>query len=176
MVLSNWEYPSTDPNLELGFSLGASKEVSSEATMLTRPDSPTTAAFAPFIKEIFGQNWRCPSPVVLHIGDPSNPPTTSPICPTWRRSNELFGRVFSHRTGTTSALNARFDSMEAGFLFLGIKNGWNSFDEWQESPALRILKSVDEFLFDNLPRMERLAVAYKSFKLLKVCHSVKIWR
>lgn len=37
-----------------------------------------------------------------------------------------------------------------------------------QSPALTILKQVDELLFCHLPNMERLAVAYKSFKLLKV--------
>ena len=168
MVLSDLSYPSTDPNLEVDFSLGPVGEVSNETDMLDRPDSPTTAAFAPFIKEIFGPGWRCPSPIVLHIGNPSISSTIPPVCPTWRKSNELFGKVFSYRPGTASALNTRLDSMEAGFLFLGIKDGWSSFDEWQQSPALKILKSVDEFLFVNLPRMERLAVAYKSFKLLKV--------
>jgi hypothetical protein len=37
-----------------------------------------------------------------------------------------------------------------------------------QSPALKILKQVDDLLFCHLPKMERLAVAYKSFKLLKV--------
>jgi hypothetical protein len=37
-----------------------------------------------------------------------------------------------------------------------------------QSPALQILKQVDDLLFRHLPNMERLAVAYKSFKLLKV--------
>jgi hypothetical protein len=37
-----------------------------------------------------------------------------------------------------------------------------------QSPALQILKQVDDLLFCHLPNMERLAVAYKSFKLLKV--------
>lgn len=36
-----------------------------------------------------------------------------------------------------------------------------------QSPALRILKEVDEFLFCHLGKLERLAAAYKSFKLLK---------
>lgn len=37
-----------------------------------------------------------------------------------------------------------------------------------QSPALQILKQVDDLLFCHLPNMERLAVAYKSLKLLKV--------
>lgn len=36
-----------------------------------------------------------------------------------------------------------------------------------QSPALRILKEVDEFLFCLLGKLERLAAAYKSFKLFK---------
>jgi hypothetical protein len=167
MVLSDLDYTATDPNLDLDFNLQPVEEVSDESVMLDRPDSPTTAAFAPFIKEIFGPGWRCPSPIILHIGNPSTSSTIPQVCPKWKKSNELFGKVFSYRPGTESAL-ARLDSVEAGFLFQGIKNGWSSFDEWQQSPALKILKSVDEFLFVNLPRMERLAVAYKSFKLLKV--------
>ena len=35
--------------------------------MLDAPDSPTTAAFAPYIAEMFGPSWRRPSPVVLHL-------------------------------------------------------------------------------------------------------------
>lgn len=120
------------------------------------------------ITEIFGPDWRCPSPVILHIGDAprsSTPTTANALCPIWKRSNQLFGKVFNYRPGT-AALNA--DLIEAGLLYLGIKQGWDSFNEWSQSPALKILKEVDEFLFYNLPRMERLAAAYKSFKLLKV--------
>lgn len=58
---------------------------------------------------------------------------------------------------------------EAGLLFQGIRDGWESFDEWKQSPVLRILKAVDQFLFvKKNGRMERLAASYKSFKLLKV--------
>jgi hypothetical protein len=46
-------------------------------------------------------------------------------------------------------------------------------DEWMQSPALVILKQVDEFLFCHLPKMERLATAYKSLKLMKVRLSVR---
>jgi hypothetical protein len=135
-----------------------------EGSLLDAPDSPITAAFAPFMSEIFGPGWRCPSPVVLHIGDPSRPSSpTNALCPIWKKSNELFGKVFSYRPGSAT-LNA--DSVEAGLLYLGIKTGWSSFSDWMQSPALRILKEVDEFLFCHLPRMQRLAVAYKSFKLL----------
>ncbi|KAF2021645.1 hypothetical protein BU24DRAFT_362360 [Aaosphaeria arxii CBS 175.79] len=142
-------------------------ERNEEANMFDAPDSPTTAAFAPFMSELFGPSWRCPSPVVLHIGNPagaSTPTTPNAICPIWKKSNELFGKVFLHRPGT-AALNA--DSIEAGLLYMGIKDGWSSFTEWSQSPALKILKEVDQFLFRNLPKIQRLAVAYKSFKLLK---------
>jgi hypothetical protein len=166
MVLTDLD-PTANSNTDMNLGLPTVEEASDEMNVLDHTDSPTTAAFAPFIKEIFGPGWRCPSPVVLHIGDPAVA-SPLPICPIWKKSNELFGKVFSYGPNTASPLNIRLDSVEAGFLFLGIKDGWSSFDGWQESPALKILKSIDEFLFVHLPKMERLAVAYKSYKLLKV--------
>lgn len=121
-------------------------------------------------QKIFGPNWRCPSPVILHIGNPEPSPKSpsNALCPVWKKSNELFGKVFSYRglaaTGTCSP------SSEAGILYLGIQKGWDkTSNEWMQSPALTILKQIDDLLFCHLPNMERLAVAYKSFKLLKVC-------
>ena len=96
------------------------------------------------------------------------------VCPIWRKSNELFEEVYSgcSSTGTQSLTLYKkrlSPPAEAGFLYLGIKEGWaNISDEWMQSAALVILKRVDEFLFCHLPKMERLATAYKSFKLLKV--------
>lgn len=122
------------------------------------PDSPTTAAFAPYMNEIFGPSWRCPSPVILHIGDPprsSSPTSSNAMCPIWKKSNELFGKVFSYRPGM-APLNTE---IEAGLLYVGIKQGWDTFNEWKQSPALKILKEVDEFLFCNLPKMDKLAAA-----------------
>jgi hypothetical protein len=125
-----------------------------------RPDSPSTAAFAPFIDEIFGPTWRCPSSVVLHIGDAPQDSSAAPagnnaLCPIWKQSNELLGKVFTYRPGMTT-LNRE---IEAGLLFLGFKQGWDTFNEWIQSPALKILKEVDELLFCNLPKMRRLATA-----------------
>ncbi|OCL08568.1 hypothetical protein AOQ84DRAFT_406547 [Glonium stellatum] len=117
--------------------------------------------------EVFGPSWRCPSPFVLHIGNPTRPGTPSTsnaLCPIWKKSNQLFGRVFSFRPGSAT-LNS--EDLEAGLLFRGVKEGWSTFSEWMQSPALRILKEVDEFLFCHLGRLERLAATYKSFKLLK---------
>lgn len=155
----------SNPNLNLSldlepvFELGEEPMLDHSSTSEEAPDSPTTAAFAPFMDEIFGNNWRSVSPVVLHIGDapPSTTPTpTNAMCPIWKRSNELFGKVFSYRPGMTAPLNTE---IEAGLLYVGIKEGWNTFNEWMQSPALKILKEVDEFLFCNLTKMERLAAA-----------------
>jgi len=145
----------------------------SEDNLPDAPDSPTTAAFAPFIHEIFGQDWRCTSPVVLHIGEPARPlpsssssMTSNALCPIWKKSNELFGKVFSYHTrpGMATPLSA---DMEAGLLYVGIDQGWHTFNEWMQSPALKILKEVDELLFCRRPKMDRLATAYKSYKLLR---------
>jgi hypothetical protein len=76
--------------------------------------------------------------------------------------------VFSYRS-TTGTASLSLPKSEAGILYLGIQKGWDkTSNEWMQSPALQILKEVDDLLFCHLPRVERLAVAYKSFKLLKV--------
>lgn len=96
------------------------------------------------------------------------------VCPIWRKSNELFEKIYSgsipSNMQSLTLYRKRLSApVEAGLLFLGIKEGWaNISDEWMQYPALVILKQVDEFLFSHLPKMERLATAYKSFKLLKV--------
>ncbi|CBX94937.1 hypothetical protein LEMA_P113520.1 [Plenodomus lingam JN3] len=117
-------------------------------------------------EEFFGPDWRCPSPVVLHIGNPGSSVFLSPNdkCPTWNKANELYGNVFKYRPGTGTLTTLE----EAGLLYSGIKHGWNMLsDDCTQSPALVIQKQVDVSLFHHLPKMNRLAIAYKSFKLLK---------
>lgn len=103
------------------------------------------------------------------------------VCPIWKKSNELFEKIYNDCSpaGTHSLTLYRKKlsaPAEAGLLYLGIEEGWaNISDVWMQSPALVILKQVDEFLFCHLPKMERLATAYKSFKLLKV-HQPKTWK
>ncbi|OCK78316.1 hypothetical protein K432DRAFT_96128 [Lepidopterella palustris CBS 459.81] len=158
-----------DSTLGISFNLDTVHDNMASSSIMNVADSPSAAAFAPFLTEMFGPSWRCPSPFVLHIGNaaqPATPSTESALCPMWKKSNELFGKVFSFRPGTRSAF-LTLEDLEAGLLFLGIKNGWDTFTEWMQSPALRILKEVDEFLFCHLERLERLAATYKSFKLLK---------
>jgi len=104
------------------------------------------------------------------------------VCPIWKKSNELFEKIYSGyiSSGNQSLTLYRKKLSapeEAGLLYLGIKEGWaNMSDEWVHSPALVILKQVDEFLFCHLPKMERLATAYKSFKLLKVWVEILLMR
>ncbi|CAN9240972.1 unnamed protein product [Alternaria sp. RS040] len=168
--------------VEMELDLQPVRESSEEGEVEDLPwgNAPATATWAPMMEEIFGPNWRCPSPTILHIGNPDNPiSNSSSVCPVWKKSNELFGKVFTyhHRSpGATSSSSSsnnslvRSDTAEAGLLYLGIKQGWDNLPslEWMKSPALTILKQVDELLFKHLPNVERLAVAYKSFKLLKV--------
>ncbi|KAF2856489.1 hypothetical protein T440DRAFT_484648 [Plenodomus tracheiphilus IPT5] len=121
-------------------------------------------------EEFFGPSWRCPSPVVLHIGNPEPPVFITPNekCPTWKKANEIYGDVFKYRKGTGLLTAPQSDAAEAGLLYLGIKHGWNMLsDNWRQSPALVIQKQIDMLLFRHLPKMIRLALAYKSFKLLK---------
>lgn len=180
-IMTGSEMPSA-PEPNMGMELDSVAEIPEDETdELPWGNDPATATWAPMMAEIFGPNWRCPSPVVLHIGNPDTSPSLSStatpngaLCPIWKKSNELFGKVFSYRsTGTngsslittTSSLSR---SSEAGLLYLSIQKGWDkTSNEWMQSPALQILKQVDELLFCHLPNMERLAVAYKSLKLLK---------
>ncbi|KAJ4373781.1 hypothetical protein N0V83_002520 [Neocucurbitaria cava] len=167
------------PDLNLGLNLDLEPVVESpeedEVEDLTWGNDPATASWGPMMAEIFGPNWRCPSPVVLHIGQPdSSPSSSNVVCPVWKKSNDIFSKVFSYRSSTTTTGNHsltllhRSDHAEAGLLYLGIKEGWASLsNEWMQSPALTILKQVDELLFCHLPNVQRLAAGYKSFKLLK---------
>lgn len=94
------------------------------------------------------------------------------VCPVWKRSNEVYETIHTTRTSTQPLTLCRKKlsrPAEAGLLFLAMTQGWeNVSSEWMQSPALLILKQMDEFLFSALGKMERLATAYKSFKLLKV--------
>lgn len=130
--------------------------------------------------KFFGPNWRCPSPVVLHIGNPAESQSPASVstsrCHLWKKSNEIFGKVFSYRgAGTASNALTNPEQAEISLLYLGIKQGWNKIsDECMQSPALMILRQSDDLLFKRLPKVQRLAVAYKSFKLLKVLFNVWI--
>lgn len=166
--------PGNDGASDLSLSLDHINTTAAQTDPIVPPDSPNTAAFAPFISEIFGPNWRCPSPLVLHI---DNPPLASTVsnsqtCPIWRKSNELFSRISSCRSQAgVSSFSSNFDvdwGVEAGLLFQGIKDGWESFSNWKQSPVLQILKAVDQLLFARKGKMTRMAACYKSFKLLKV--------
>ncbi|KAF1947208.1 hypothetical protein EJ02DRAFT_417803 [Clathrospora elynae] len=159
------------PNPTIGIYLDLQPVVESpeeeQAEELPWGNAPETANWAQMMEEIFGPNWRCPSPVVLHIGNPDSPPspTSNYICPVWKKSNELFGKVFNYRSDTRSLTT---DTAESELLYLGIKDGWVTLsNDWMQSSALTILKQMDELLFSHSPNVERLAVAYKSFKLLK---------
>ena len=96
------------------------------------------------------------------------------MCPIWKKSNELFETVYNGYTPGPKSLTLYREKLsapaEAGLLYLGIREGWDNISEaWKQSPVLRILQQVDDFLFSSqLPKLERLATAYKSFKLLKV--------
>lgn len=165
-----------DSAADLNLSLDNLNSTGVQVNPIIPPDSPETAAFAAYMPEFFGPNWRCPSPLVLHVDNP--PPSSTGVapraCPIWRRTNEIYNRISSCRPqagvfNLYSDISA--DWVEAGLLFQGVKDGWESFSNWQQSPVLRILKNVDEFLFAGRGRMTRLAAVYKSFRLLKVSAS-----
>ena len=164
-----------DASLGISFSLDAVDEDMIPSGSLSVSDSPSTAAFAPFMQEVFSPSWRFPSPFILHIGNPARPRTPSTpnaLYPTRKKSNQLFGKAFSFRPGS-AILN--LEDVEAGLLYRGIRQVRLTFSQWMQSPALRILTKVNEFLSCHLGKLERLATAYKSFKLLKVSMSAALF-
>ena len=60
-----------DASLSINFNLDAVDKNVIPLGSLTVPDSLSTAAFAPFMQEVFGPLWRCPTPFTLHIGNPA---------------------------------------------------------------------------------------------------------
>ncbi|KAJ4988950.1 hypothetical protein SVAN01_05574 [Stagonosporopsis vannaccii] len=176
----------TPPTLDLDLDTEPIEEVLPTDAMIEVRKTPVdihdwennsaTASWGPLMQEFFGDNWRCPSPTVLHIGAPDSMSSSIPmtVCPLWRRSNEVYETIHNARLPTTGAQSlAPYwkklpRAAEAGLLYLAMTEGWeNISSEWMQSPALIILKQMDEFLFCNLNKMERLVTAYKSFKLLK---------
>ncbi|KAK1909307.1 hypothetical protein P3342_011386 [Pyrenophora teres f. teres] len=133
--------------------------------------------FAPSMEELLGPDWRLPSPTMLYIGNPDmRLPASIKVCPTWKRCNEVFAKVLAYRQPPSLSNSSRLltvtqtaQAAEAGLLFLGIKQGWDTVpvERFQKSPVISILRQMDGLLFEHLPKVERLAVAYKSYKLLK---------
>ena len=139
--------------------------------------------------QFFGQDWRLPSSTLRYVGNTDQLLSSSmKVCPVWKRCNEVFGKVLIYRQppshSSSSRLLTDYQAAEPGLLFLGMKQGWDTIpaERMQKSPAIVILKQMDDILFKHLPRIERLAAAYKSYKLLKVslylaaCPLPNVWK
>jgi hypothetical protein len=135
-----------------------------------RPPEPIS------ISQVFGTDWHCPSPTVLHIDYSQHLtiPMSGATCPKWKRSNEILSKIFTSRCSGTNAVKPIKDNTEASFLYLCIKHGWNSMspDQWMQSPTLSIIKQLDDLLFSHQSNTKRFAIAYAILKLLKVCYFV----
>ncbi|KAA8614768.1 repeatmulti-domain protein [Pyrenophora tritici-repentis] len=166
-----------DLNLDMDINLELAT-VNDEEDVEEMPRNTQLAApYAPLMEELFGPDWRLPSPTTLYIGNPDlRLPASIKVCPTWKRCNEVFGKVLTYRQPLSLSNSSRLFSApqtsqaaEPGLLFLGIKQGWDTVpvERLQKCPAISILRQMDGLLFEHLPKIERLAVAYKSYKLLK---------
>ncbi|USP82562.1 hypothetical protein yc1106_09836 [Curvularia clavata] len=129
-----------------------------------------------FTPQIFGPGLYTPSPTIQYIGNPAKvpqPTPSAPLCPVWAKVNQILNRIFTYRSHGNNRILAGRQSQsrapEAGVLYLGIKNGWDTIPafEWQYYPTLELVKQIDELAFHQLPKTERLAIGYKSLKLLK---------
>jgi len=170
----------SDLNVDMDLNLELAAVNAEEDVEEVPGNTQLAAPFAPMMEELFGPDWRLPSPTALYIGSPDlHTPGSSSlvnVCPTWKRCNEVFGKVITYRQSLNPPNSSRLlinsemaQAAEAGLLYQGIQRGWNSVpaERLQRSPVISILKQMDGLLFMNLPRIERLAVAYKSYKLLK---------
>ncbi|KAF1958669.1 hypothetical protein CC80DRAFT_16871 [Byssothecium circinans] len=125
----------TDPNLDLNMDIQLVEEFPEKSkNVFNDPDSTATAAWAPFIAEIFGDGWRCPSPTILHLGTPdsASPPTTcsstTSTCPIWQNRNELLGQSSLYKSAVLTSGNryrhSRYGNVWTSFC-LGSCRRWN---------------------------------------------------
>lgn len=163
----------TDPNVDHTLAFQPPSESPEEQQVEDVPwDSlALTPSWMSRMEEAFGLNWQYPSPTILHVDLPNNADTSMSVngCLLWQKMNELFSKVFKYCPQKTNPSNlTRQDNAEAGLLYMGIKDGWDSLPlPLTHSPALMIMKEIDQTAFAHLPKTCRLALAYKSFKLLK---------
>lgn len=79
---------SSEPSLSVNLDFDSGTP---EADMLDAPASPASAAFAPYIAEMFGDSWRG-TPLVLHIEDPSRADSDFML----KKESHVVGKVFGH--------------------------------------------------------------------------------
>lgn len=101
---------------------------------------------------------RAPRPI--HTSHRSTPKA----CDEWQTTLRIFGKIFDF--SREQALQAR--NVEAGSLFVGIRQGWNALSfEQQVNPVVQVVKEYDEY-FNGEDPVNRIAMAYKNHLLIKV--------
>lgn len=112
--------------------------------------------------------YLMPMPVTAtHNRHPNENPETAlsyqSSCSAWYTVNKLLSQAYpSH----TSEMFPKIDNI--GLLLRAIDRGWESLSsEERINPGLRILQRMDEYIWSPMPKIFRVAIAYKSYQLMR---------
>ncbi|KAE8381544.1 hypothetical protein BDV26DRAFT_255360 [Aspergillus bertholletiae] len=85
-------------------------------------------------------------------------------CAAWFTVNEFLSKAYPTLTSKNSG--TWFD--DSKLLFKAISYGWDCLGpEEQISPTLDILRQMDKYVWSTMPKIYRLAIAYKSYHLME---------
>lgn len=112
--------------------------------------------------------YLLPMPVTAsHNPDPNEDPQTAlsyqSSCSAWYTVNKLLSQAYPCHT---SELFSKIDNI--GLLLKAIDRGWESLSsEERINPGLCILQRMDEYIWSPMPKIFRVAIAYKSYQLMR---------
>lgn len=96
------------------------------------------------------------------------PRMNSGRCPTWERSNRIYGQISDVSPAAASQALALSSAHYADMIFKAVINGWATLNsEERNNPIMRTLGDMDQ-VFSELDPASRAAFMYKSHMLLKV--------
>lgn len=84
-------------------------------------------------------------------------------CSAWYTVNKLLSQAYPCHA---SEMFPKIDNL--GLLFQAIDKGWDSLSsEERTNPGLCILRRMDEYIWSPMPKIFRVAIAYKSYQLMR---------
>lgn len=102
-----------------------------------------------------------------HNRDPNENPQAAlsyqSSCSAWYTVNKLLSQAYPCYA---SKMSPKIDNM--GLLFQAVDKGWESLSsEERINPGLCILQRMDEYIWSPMPKVFRIAIAYKSYQLMR---------
>jgi hypothetical protein len=86
----------------------------------------------------------------------------------WGVTNSVYNKIFDISPSQASAAR----NSDIGVIFKAIKNGWDTLsDRDQSNPVVQILGAYDALISGHLDQVNRVAIAFKNFHLIKVCRN-----